>query len=294
MPKVFQLGYVATNCADFAKTRDYYVDVVGATEVDKGEDGTVYLSLGYTHHDIVLKPASEKSVAHLGFQLNPGTDLNALVVEAQAFGVKAQLKTDSQPGVAALVEIEAPGGTVIQCYDTIDCPAPGFKTAAVSPLRLGHLALITPEGPQLGAFLKDFLGFWFTDSIGGFANFFSCNRDHHVLNIITAPITKLHHVAFELNESGLHAQAADRLRAKDIPTQWGPSRHTAGHNLAAYHYDPDQTLIELYTDMDVWLPELGIFEPRPWHRTLPMKPQTWGPEQLSSWDTQFNFDMAQA
>lgn len=156
------------------------------------------------------------------------------------------------------------------------------------------MALITPQGPQLGAFFTDFLGFWFTNTIGGFANFYTCNRDHHVQNIITAPITKIHHVAFELREGAQQTTAADRLRADGIPTVWDPSRHTAGHNLAAYHYDPDQTLIELHTDMDVWLPELEIFEPRSWHEHLPMKPQEWDPANLSSWETEFTFDMGRA
>jgi len=33
-------------------------------------------------------------------------------------------------------------------------------------------------------------------------------------------------------------------------------------NLASDHYDPSRFLIELYSDMDVLVPELNIFEPR--------------------------------
>ncbi len=38
------------------------------------------------------------------------------------------------------------------------------------------------------------------------------------------------------------------------------------------------------------LPELGIFEPRPWHEDLPQKPKIW--ESLSAWGTEFQMDLA--
>jgi len=55
----------------------------------------------------------------------------------------------------------------------------------------------------------------------------------------------------------------DSLRSAGINQLWGPSRHTAGHNIAGYHYDPDRVIVELYTEMDQFIPELGFHEPRP-------------------------------
>ena len=75
-----------------------------------------------------------------------------------------------------------------------------------------------------------------------------------------------------------------------MPVLWGPSRHTAGHNIATYHHDADGNVVELYTEMDVYIPELDIFEPRPWHQELPLKPRQW--EGLSSWGTEFEVDLA--
>lgn len=37
----------------------------------------------------------------------------------------------------------------------------------------------------------------------------------------------------------------------------GPARHTAGHNVASYHHGADDAIIELYNDVDVFVPELG-------------------------------------
>ncbi|MEZ5931023.1 MAG: VOC family protein [Alphaproteobacteria bacterium] len=293
MPKVFQLGYIALAVEDFSRTRDYYVETLGTTEIDRDEDGHVYLSVGYAHHDIVLRPADEKALLHLGFQLNPETDLEDFAEAARAFGLPASLKSDSQPGIAELVEVEGPGGNVFQFYGAIDTPAPGYRGTGIAPLRLGHVAIISPEADKLVAFYRDFLGFWETDWIGDLANFLTCNHDHHVVNIVKAPPSKVHHIAFELHESADHGRSADKLRAAGIPTRWGPSRHTAGHNLAAYHYDPDMTLIELYTDMDVFVPELNMCQPRPWHEHFPMQPKRWGLDELSTWGVDFQFDLAQ-
>jgi catechol 2,3-dioxygenase-like lactoylglutathione lyase family enzyme len=292
MPKVFQLGYVAVGAKDFARTREYYLETLGTTEVDRGDDGSAYLSIGYGHHDIVLRPSGERSLLHLGYQLNPGTDLADFTRELTACGLSAKRKSDSQPGIAELVEAEGPGGNVFQFYESIETPAPGFKSSGLSPVRLGHVAVISPEAARLVAFYRDFLGFWETDWIGEVANFLTCNTDHHVINIVNAPPSGIHHIAFQLQESAHHSRAADRLRAGGIQTKWGPSRHTAGHNLAAYHYDPNDMLIELYTDMDVFVPELGMCQPRPWHEHFPMKPKRWGLDELSNWGVDFQFDLA--
>ena len=157
------------------------------TEVARGDDGSVYLSIGYNHHDLVLRPAKEKALLHVGFHLKPHISISDFARDAREFGLAATVKTDSQPGVAELVEVEAPGGVVIQFYNAITAPAPGFKQTGASPLRLGHVAIISPEGDKLIAFFQDFLGFVRTDDIAGIANFLTCNRDHHVVNIVKAP-----------------------------------------------------------------------------------------------------------
>ncbi|HMD62212.1 MAG TPA: VOC family protein, partial [Opitutaceae bacterium] len=150
----------------------------------------------------------------------------------------------------------------------------------------------SPEGDKLIAFFQDFLGFFLTDDIAGIANFLTCNRDHHVVNIVKAPDSRVHHIAYELRESSQHGVAADTLRAAGVNLLWGPSRHTAGHNVAAYHHDPNKVMVELYTEMDTFVPELGMCEPRPWHEHFPMKPKSWGIFELNAWGADFAFNLA--
>ncbi|KGJ08956.1 glyoxalase/bleomycin resistance/extradiol dioxygenase family protein [Paracoccus versutus] len=292
-PKVFQLGYVGVDTPDLARALDYYGETVGMTETDRG-DGASYLSVGYEHHNIILRQTAAKGLGNIGLQLKPDSDLAALRKEAQNLGLKAEIKTDSQPGIREMLEIEAPGKIAVQLYTDIDTPAPGFKRTGIAPLRLGHVAIISSDAKRLMVFIEDFLGFRFTDTIEGIANFYTCNRDHHVLNIVDAPEDRIHHIAFQLKGNASHAMASDVLRERGVKVEWGPARHTAGHNLAGYHFDPDRVLIELYTDMDVYIPELDMCEARPWHEHLPMRPRNWKLSELSAWGTDFEFNLAQA
>jgi catechol-2,3-dioxygenase len=291
-PKVFQLGYVALATPDVERAKRHYQQSLGMTEVERGGDGSIYLSIGYSHHDIVLRPAKEKALLNVGFQLKPHIKVGDFARDVRQIGLNATVKTDSLPAVAELVDVEAPGGLALQFYNAIAAPFPGFKQTGASPLRLGHVGIINPEGDRTIAFFTEFLGFARTDDIAGIAHFLTCNRQHHVVNLVKAPASRVHHIAFELRDTSCHGLAADVLRANGVNLLWGPSRHTAGHNVASYHHDPDNVMIEFYTEMDTFVPELGISEPRPWHEHFPMKPRSWGPTELNAWGADFAFNLA--
>mgnify|MGYP001202445813 CR=1 FL=1 len=286
-PKVFQLGYVALDTPDLSRAEEHYLEAIGLTLTDKGDDGEIYLSVGFEHHNVVLRPGTERAIGNIGFQLKPGIELGSFVKNASNYGLRAQIKSDSQPGVAALAEIELPGGLSLQFYTDIASPAPGFKGIGVSPLRLGHVAIMNTEGLKLMKFFEDFLGFWYTDTFGGFFNFYTCNRDHHVVNVVNGTENRYHHLAFQLKCNASHPMAADTLRRRGVKQEWGPARHPAGHNFAGYHRDPDGVMVELYTEMDVFIPELNMCEPRPWHEHFPMHPRDWGGSDLNAWGAEF-------
>src|ERR1700737_1801181 len=102
-PKVFRLGYVALATTDIERTKQHYLEAIGLTETAKGDDGSVFLSLGYDQHHIRLSPADAKALHHVGFQLNPGIAVAEFAKEVRAIGLAAKIKTDSQPGIAELV-----------------------------------------------------------------------------------------------------------------------------------------------------------------------------------------------
>ena len=148
-PKVFQLGYVGLGCADLERTTAHYVSSLGLSETVKGHDGELYLSVGYEHHNIILKKTEQKSLLSLGYQLKPTIDIATFVTDLRDLGLRPETKSDSQPGIASLVEVEVVSGHVLQFYLHIEAPAPGFKEGGVAPVRLGHVAVISPEADKL-------------------------------------------------------------------------------------------------------------------------------------------------
>jgi catechol-2,3-dioxygenase len=61
-PRVFRLGYVALATADIERTREHYLENIGLTQTAKGDDGSVFLSVGYDNHNIVLTPVDRKAL----------------------------------------------------------------------------------------------------------------------------------------------------------------------------------------------------------------------------------------
>ncbi|MFA1624335.1 hypothetical protein ACDY96_16290 [Rhizobium mongolense] len=116
-PRVFKLGYIALETPDILRAKDHYAETIGMSETATGHDGERYLSIGYEHHNIVLRHAEQKALGHLGFQLGPGTDLKELVGELCATGLSAQIKSDSQPGTPALDAAIRAGASDIMALD---------------------------------------------------------------------------------------------------------------------------------------------------------------------------------
>lgn len=296
MPKVFKLSHLTLGTRDVARLRDYYVGVLGMRENHRQTQAS-HLGLAGQSSDILLAQSEESGLVSLAYELNPGTDMADLARELRQAGFDPKQKSSPYPGIARLLSIETACGHGFEFLEAAQPEATALGDTAngeagIAPLRLGHAAIMSSRAAELIAFHRDVLGFWETDWIGDVATFLTCNSDHHVINIVNAPTRGVHHIAFQLRDASHHVLAADRLRAARIRTEWGPTRHTAGHNIAAYHFDPAQTMIELYAEMDVFVPEVGACQPRPWHEHAPMKPKRWGLDELSAWGVDFRFDLA--
>ncbi len=287
--RAFRLGYVELASPRPEAQRQYLGEVLGMTETESG-GGRSYHSLGLDHHNVAVVAGERPELRAIGLWV--AADSKDVLARVREAGCNADLCHDSRSGVPSLVSVEAPGGCRLHLFPEMIFTAPGFRQQGVAPVGLGHVAIASPDAPALVGFLTDTLGFHVTDRIETLATFLTCTHEHHVMNVIGAPVpvTVLHHIAFGMRDSPHLTAATDQLAARGLPIVWGPSRHTAGHNFAAYHFDPTGNLIEFYADMDLFVPELGCFEPRPWHGDTPQRPKVWPAAQLSRWQTLFGFD----
>jgi catechol 2,3-dioxygenase-like lactoylglutathione lyase family enzyme len=126
------------------------------------------------------------------------------------------------------------------------------------------------------SFYQNVLGFRVSDWQEDFFCFMRCGTDHHTINFATGKSTRMHHMAFELRDWAHVQVACDHLGRMNVPIIWGPGRHGISHNIFVYHRDPDDQMIEFYSEMDQMLDEeLGCFDPRPWHKDRPQRPKVW-------------------
>lgn len=288
MVKVCRMGYADFAVKDVESMMSYYSDIIGFTLTERGSDGSAYFSSSTDHHNVALNPTNGRTgLTRIGLQLRPGITLNDADAHLRANGIQAQLKTDARPGVPELLEFTDLDGYIVQLYTTMEIAAPGFKQSGVVPNKLGHISVRVKDAKKSVEFYK-LLGFVNTDWIEDFFGFMTCNTDHHVLNFFTSDRQGMHHIAFELRDYSHMIRALDFLGRQNIPILWGPSRHGAGHNIATYHHDPEKNMVELFTDIDVYIEDLDCFEPRPWHEHYPQKPQVWDTDAcITRWGTRF-------
>lgn len=78
MPKVFKLGHTEFTSEQIEPALKHYTEIMGSRLVERGPDGTAYLSLGLDHQNIALRPLASPVNPLNGFQISEGIGLDAL------------------------------------------------------------------------------------------------------------------------------------------------------------------------------------------------------------------------
>jgi len=294
VPSAFRLVYLDFDSVALDRDLRFYGEVMGLKQDSQSSHAERLLTLGFDTYNLSFRQAEKPGLTAVGFQLSKGNDLDRMAASLTGAGVRHVRKTDARPGVRELIEIQPIGGHVVHLLEEMQATATGLPYDGVAPLRLGHFAVMSAGAKEINELYRDVLGFHHTDAFGDVVNFYTCNHEHHVFNIVQAEVPfRLHHMAFQLREYAAHARAADILARDGKPIVWGPTRHTAGHNVASYFQDDGRRLVELYTDMDVYLSDLGMMEPRPWHEEIPMRPRKWARGDVAHWKTTFGVELSQ-
>jgi catechol 2,3-dioxygenase-like lactoylglutathione lyase family enzyme len=260
---------------DLERQIDYYRSVIGLGVVAR-EAGRAFMATESEEIAIVLEKADAPACKRLSFEVAPNVEAADLSRALSKAGITAQLRSDAGPGMSRTVSFSDPRGLEIELLAGWT-PSPSTEpVGGVAALKLGHVALRTPEPQAAATFYGDVLGFRVSDWIEDFFVFLRCGFDHHAINFARAPVQQLHHMAFQLSDASHMHRACDLLGRHRIEILWGPVRHGPGHNVAVYHRNPDGHLVEFFYDLDRMTDEaLGYFEPRPWHRDRPQRPKVW-------------------
>ena len=280
MIKAKRLGHASLETSDLERQIDYFTEVVGLSVAGR-DANRAFLASNTGQLSIVLTKGPEQLCKKLSFEVSPSMSFDDMVKDLAAKGIKSQVQTDTTPGIGKTLTFIDPKGTTCELFSDwsfvggFDLP----KGGAV-PLKLGHLAWVCNDPQAIAKFYVETLGFRVSDWIGDYFGFLRCGPDHHTVNFIHGPQQKMHHMAFELRDPTHLHNACDLLGRKRVEIVWGPVRHGPGHNVAVYHRNPDDQMVEFFIELDrMYDEEGGYFEPRPWHRDRPQKPKTWDPQQ---------------
>jgi catechol 2,3-dioxygenase-like lactoylglutathione lyase family enzyme len=278
-----RIGHATFETADIEAAVEHFTNVVGLVLAGREPD-RAYLASKLGALSIVLERGAQSRCTRLAFEVAADTDLAAASRTLADAGIKSEHRTDIAPGLSEVLSLTDPKGTAIDLFARWNAVTPPSDVAGASVLKLGHVAFIVPDPRAMAEFYRIVLGFRVSDWIDDFFVFLRCNADHHAVNFVRGDVAQIHHFAFEVKDFAQLQGACDLLGQKRIPIAWGPVRLGPGHNVAIFHRNSDDQMIEFYAELDQMKDEgLGYWDPRPWHREFPQRPKIWTGDHRFMW-----------
>ena len=236
--RITQMGYVAL------RTRDLTASIKDATEVFglrlSADDGRkAFLSAADTHHELVYIQDDTDTADHFGVIAPDLAELEAIRAKVDRAGYRIVSEQPIEDHIEQGFAFVGPEGYTWQVYTPVRWY--DRRAGEFGPDRYGHINIRALDSVAMTKFLIDTFEMRVSDRIGHDAAFFlRCSTEHHAVAVAKSDRTALHH----------HAWLGDRLARRGRRLLWGPLRHGAGHNIAAYYVEPNGTVVELYTDME--------------------------------------------
>lgn len=274
MIPVKRLGHVTFETPDIVRQIAHYTEIVGLNVVAQEKDRAI-LATHLGEEVIVLERGLQERTTALSLQVDADFDMSQGRRELQSHGIQSEARTNITEGLKNVTAFTDPNGTRVELFSETRL-LPSAKANGAAVIKIGHIAFMVRNPQEIVEFYTKVLGFRVSDWAGDFFAFLRCGPDHHTVNFLRGDEQRMHHFAFELKDWAHVQGACDHLGQNDVPIIWGPGRHGIGHNIFMYHFDPDQRVVEFYTELDQMKNEaLGYFEPRPWHKDRPQRPKVW-------------------
>ncbi|QYN33822.1 VOC family protein [Pseudonocardia sp. DSM 110487] len=267
-----RLSSLTIGVPDVATVAGYYADF-GLEQVAPGRfataDGGEQLRLEY---------APSRRLLALEIGVDDVEDLERAKRNLDRFGVPTQRAGGSLSAVEPVIGVRATlrvtphliqspiPATPYNGPGRADRPnvrAPGIlREGRVRPRKLGHVVIGSTDEEATRGFFTDGLGFKVSDRVPGLAAFMRCSTDHHNVLVNSAPVSFLHHTAWQVDDVDEVGRGASAM-LEEHPERhvWGLGRHHVGSNFFWYLKDPAGNFSEYYSDLDeiiddqLWNPE---------------------------------------
>jgi catechol 2,3-dioxygenase len=173
-------------------------------------------------------------------------------------GNAVNVRDETLPEIPADPPVRLNGPGYVQREVTRGYPPRGLR---VTPRKLGHVLLFTPDMERLTRFYIEALGMKLSDRSRGIIAFLRCNTDHHTLALLSSHAPGFHHGSFQVGSVDEIAMGAVHMAERGWQPGWGLGRHVIGSNFFYYLRDPWGSFGEYYFDLD-YIPEGCAWEPR--------------------------------
>lgn len=259
-PVVATIGHLSVQTSNLAASVDHAVAVMGLHVTDRNA-GRALLTSDTAHHRLELTDAEVNAVDHIGLVATGADALDEIRDRVRARGLPVVTDGPADDHVQDAISFVGPEGFVFEVYvNMTTVPAPRHAMG-VRGARLGHVTFHSRDTDAFAEFLMEMFDFRLSDTIAGEGCFLRCNSEHHGIGLLTGP-SKLHHHAWPVQTIAELGRLGDLLDDRRERLLWGPVRHGAGNNIAAYFKDPAGAVVEYYTDMEHIFDD--GFVPRTW------------------------------
>jgi 3,4-dihydroxyphenylacetate 2,3-dioxygenase len=258
-PDILRCAYMDLVVTDLAKSREFYVDILGL-HVTEEDDEAVYLrsTEEFIHHNLVLRKGPVAAVAAFSYRVRTPEDLDLAVAFYTELGCRVERNENGfTKGIGDSVRVTDPLGFPYEFfYQTehqerlswrYDLQAPGEL------VRLDHFNQVTPDVPKATKFMQD-LGFRVTEDIQDdagtvYAAWMRRKPTVHDTAMTGGDGPRMHHVAFATHEKHNILAICDKLGSLRMSDsiERGPGRHGVSNAFYLYLRDPDGHRVEIYT-----------------------------------------------
>lgn len=244
---ISEMGHVGIQTTDLDASIWDATQLLGL-RVTEQADGTAYLAAGDVHHELIYRDSDTNSVDSLGLIARNGDALKTIRGRVETENLQVLSERPRTAGIEDGFSFVGPEGWIFEI--TIGRQTDVAEQTGFGPDRYGHINFHPRNPRSMMEFLHRVLDFRLSDVIGDdYAYFMRCNPDHHGIALLPGRGT-LHHHAWQTQSVADLTKLGDRLNKVGRELIWGPVRHGAGHNIAAYYVEHSGAVVELYTDLE--------------------------------------------
>ncbi|TFD22067.1 3,4-dihydroxyphenylacetate 2,3-dioxygenase [Cryobacterium sp. TMS1-13-1] len=258
-PDILRCAYMDIVVTDLAKSREFYVDILGLV-VTEESDTEIYLRSfeEFIHHNLVLRQGPIAAVAAMAFRVRSPEDVDLAEAYYQELGCRTERRTGGfVKGIGDSVRVEDPLGFPYEFfYATTHVERLAWRYDLQGPgalVRLDHFNQVTPDVGRGRKYLED-LGFRVTEDIQDsdgvtYAAWMRRKGTVHDTALTGGNGPRMHHIAFSTHEKHNIIYICDKLGAlrKSDLIERGPGRHGVSNAFYLYLRDPDGHRVEIYT-----------------------------------------------